>query len=411
MARPGKPSRERTRQRPHRPHELGPRIFSRGRWLAADLRPWGGQRTTLRDPDAPGWPSCAMRRNRTEEPEVAERWKWAYVDLLRGATRHKHLKLAAPARSLERAVAEYLDHRTDTKEFNTVRNDRVALTAYLLALDDCPTTADVTPAHLQGLFNRLARDGYMPSTVASYHRSIASFFAWVGGANPAAGIELRDAAEHDAEPWSDDELAVLRKAADRLDARRVRDRRWPRSFRLLVESGVGTGGRRGELFVLDWSAFRMPSLSVRFTVQIAERGDGTKALKGKRNRTTLVLPTWWEYTKRRSTPARGRVLTPMPGQAPSYRYARDWASVLYKAADLYEPRRSWHTLRHTYARLFLELGGSLEQLQKSLGHESIVTTEQTYEHFTHDRAAESARRRIYGDSSGPLGRVTGTGRR
>ena len=70
---------------------------------------------------------------------------------------------------------------------------------------------------------------------------------------------------------------------------------------------------------------------------------------------------------------------------------------VYRAAGLFAPRLGWHTLRHTYARLFLELGGSLEQLQKSLGHQSIRTTEMDYEHFTHDAAADAARRRIYGD--------------
>jgi site-specific recombinase XerD len=77
-------------------------------------------------------------------------------------------------------------------------------------------------------------------------------------------------------------------------------------------------------------------------------------------------------------------------------YTQRWARYLYSVAGLMTPGRGHHTLRHSYARLFLESGGSLDQLQWSLGHRSIQTTEHVYGHLTHDKAATLARQAIYG---------------
>jgi integrase len=71
---------------------------------------------------------------------------------------------------------------------------------------------------------------------------------------------------------------------------------------------------------------------------------------------------------------------------------------LLAEAKLYEPGLGWHTFRHTYGRLFIEQGGRFEELKESLGHKSIVTTEQTYGHFHTDRAAQLARMKIYGEA-------------
>ena len=72
--------------RPDRPHELGPSLFRRRRWWAADLRPWGGGRMTLRDPGADGWPDDGAR---TDDLETAGRWMWAYVGYYRGERKRR----------------------------------------------------------------------------------------------------------------------------------------------------------------------------------------------------------------------------------------------------------------------------------------------------------------------------------
>jgi integrase len=64
-------------------------------------------------------------------------------------------------------------------------------------------------------------------------------------------------------------------------------------------------------------------------------------------------------------------------------------------AGLNEDGVGYHSFRHTYARIFIESGGRFEELQKSLRHSSIVTTETLYGHFHEDVAAKLAGDRIY----------------
>jgi len=43
-------------------------------------------------------------------------------------------------------------------------------------------------------------------------------------------------------------------------------------------------------------------------------------------------------------------------------------------------KRTWHSLRHTYARVCIEAGLGLKQLYEQLGHESWADTDRTYSH-------------------------------
>ncbi len=80
-------------------------------------------------------------------------------------------------------------------------------------------------------------------------------------------------------------------------------------------------------------------------------------------------------------------------------------------AGLDRPGVGCHIDRHLYARDFIQLGGWSEEPQKSLGHRSMVTTEQLYGHFHEDVAAVLTRGRIYREdpnSPGALTRRSGT---
>ena len=58
-------------------------------------------------------------------------------------------------------------------------------------------------------------------------------------------------------------------------------------------------------------------------------------------------------------------------------------------------------IRHTYARRFLEEhGGTLDLLQKYLGHSKIGITQDHYGHFSDSTADKIAQALIYGDSPG-----------
>jgi len=76
--------------------------------------------------------------------------------------------------------------------------------------------------------------------------------------------------------------------------------------------------------------------------------------------------------------------------------AKRHVPAVLEKAGLSEIGVRFHAGRHTCARLFIEMAGRFEELQKSLGHASIVTTEKQYGHFHEDVAAANAVRRIYG---------------
>ena len=150
-----------------------------------------------------------------------------------------------------------------------------------------------------------------------------------------------------------------------------------------------------EMFAVEWRAFRPEQCTARITQQLSSDARSFAPLKGKTNRTTLFLPGWWTW----HTPSeRGLVLgSGTDGRVGHERHVqRDAIVAVLKAAGLFRPGLGWHGLRHTYSRLFLESGGYMEDLQRSLGHSSLSVTERSYGHLRPDFAAERARQRIYG---------------
>lgn len=386
----GKPHRE----RPHKPHELGPRIFFRGRWAGADLRPWGGSRVTLRDPDHPRWPKGGER---TEDPKVAIRWAWRYATALQQAGSRKALG-GREAERLDDAVRRYLRHREHPVEDATLRNDKTVTTHLVEWVGGDRDVADIAREDVQGLFDDLRRSDYASTTLDTYQRVLHRFFAWLGvKGNPAKGLDLPTPARQDIRPWSDAEMDTLREAADRLDSQ---DKSGLRRYRLGLEAVVNTGGRAMELAALEWRDFQPEHKTVRFVRQLDRATNKPRPLKGKNAGTALVLQEWWDFHDEGAT---GRVLLNAKGGPMTSPVSRAMIVRLLDTAGLNERGAGWHRGRHTYARLFIERGGRLEELQKSLRHKSILTTEREYGHLHEDVAAKLARMRIYKDE--PIRRI------
>lgn len=386
---PGK--RGRREQRPHTPHQLGPRVFRRGRWFGADLRPWGGGRPTLRDPRAPGWPE---RGERTEDEETARRWAWAYVDHYRDQAKRGHLGLPGREESptLEEAVRRYLRHSERMRVAPRTYEGRRTVLGHLKdAFDNgaVPLDAIDRPA-LQRLFDQFLDDGYAPSTLRTMHRIISGLFTWAEvEPHPARGIQLPDVPDDEVRDWTDEEVERIRWAADRIDAQRIT----PPSARRAVELALATGLRQQELFALEGREVDEVECTARVTSQFERAGRRRRKPKGKRARTVLILPHWWEW----HDPAVDSLILAGPNGPVGARVSHRLLERVLDTAGLNERGAGWHRFRHTYARWFLELGGWMDELQRSLGHASIRTTERIYGHFRPERAAESARSRIYGE--------------
>jgi integrase len=214
-------------------------------------------------------------------------------------------------------------------------------------------------------------------------------------AKGSQACKLPDPGERDVEPWDDAELARLRTAADQMDLEPHAATSPLRSFRLMVECALATGCRIAELGALEWSLFDADERTVRVRWQVPDgAGTSLQPLKGRRARTALVLPSWWPY---HDVNGSGRVIL-KPGVASvSHRTLGRWWDRVIARANLTHHGCCAHTARHTYARLALEMGARLEELQKFLGHSSIRTTEFYYGWLTESSATTMAGSRIYGE--------------
>jgi integrase len=274
-----------------------------------------------------------------------------------------------------------------------VANSRVAMTRLRAWFGDGFIVSEITHEALQSKVDRMSREGYVSGTVHTNIQAMGAFFDWAGRVyqirdNPTRGLALPALAPADADAWADEDLPRLRKAADELD--RLLGRR--PGYRIALELGLGTGLRQHELFALRWDQIDEASRTCRVTHQLS-KGSSVKLvpLKGKQARTTLILPEWWQHHR----PQPGPVLRGIKGPYLPTGTQQQLIHRIYDRAGLTYEGRAWHMLRHTYSRLFIERGGRFEELQKSLGHKSITTTEMTYGHFHEDRAAAAARERIY----------------
>ena len=395
------------KERPHRPHELGPRVYRAkdSRWWRVDLRPWGGNRVAIRNPEDPGWPD---RGERTDVQEIAERWKWAYLALERGEHRRRVLGLGRAPESLSKAVAGFLEHRQRMVERATLSNDRTGTVHLVRHFGSAERTNALTPSALQELVDDLVDEGYQPSSIDTYARSWRIFLEWChfgvcGKAlrtntnrrrlaeffDPVSELSIPDPAETDVETLTDAQILQVLAAAAKIDEQQIGQ--FPSAV-LACGAGLFMGLRMGEIFALSWGDINADTRTVRLQLQVPKDSLELKPLKGKRARTALILPGWWEHHR---MDAVGFVCG-RTGRPVGTRTQRNLVTRVLDTAGLNRLGWGWHVFRHTYARRFIEQGGRMEELKKSLGHASIRTTEATYEHFHEDVAARLARERIYG---------------
>lgn len=309
----------------------------------------------MRDPNHPAWPDGGER---TELREVADRWKWRYVDWALGS--HKRRVLGVPADTrLGDAVNAYLAHRKPRVAAQTWINDRTALRHLLVDFEPDTRLYSVNP---QATIDRLLESGYAVRSVTTYSRFLSSFFHHVGLAYKVVMPKLPKA---NPRVWSDAEIDCIRERAEhtKLD--------------LAVDVGLFMGLRVGEIWGLNWADIDEPRRVVRVVRQYPDR-----PLKSGLSRTAVVLPGW-DHAAEGGV---GRVVT-VP-----QRVQRNLRDVI---GDLYEPGVGWHSLRHTYARMFLERSPDMRLLQASLGHSSVIVTEANYNWLLPDRAADIAKQNIY----------------
>jgi integrase len=349
------------------------------------MRPWSGPRCALRNPRDESWP---RRGQRTEDEDTARKWAWSYVEYYRDGIRRHQRGIGPAPRKLNDAASEYLDHRKLVRSKNTWSADRTSISHLKSYFGERASTADITSERLQKMVNALLKSGYEPSTMKTLLTSLSPFFEWLGAGNPAKQVELPEMGVTELHSWSDEEVIEIRKAAKYVNA--TRHKYWP-DVELVISFFLDTGCRQQEGYAAEWSRINPGMDSIRIVEQLDRETNERVMLKGKLPRTALLLPGWRKWYK----PGKGLILGRPDGKPLGYRSQINLLTRVLDAAQLKAPGIGYHSLRHTYARRFLEADGTLEQLQKFLGHASIKTTESDYGHFSEVAAIERARKRLY----------------
>ena len=347
-------------QKSHTPWLDGSRLWRRGRYYAIDLRWLGMGRPTMRDPSHPAWPEGG---HRTESRREAEKWRAAYEERYGGR---------APVRRLAQVVDAYRVHRARVVEPRTLAGDSTALRHLT---DHYPPLQPVADIEVQVLVNALIDAGYRPSTVRQYVVSLRSFWLWLE--LPFPKVVLPKPVEPDVRYWTDAETMKLRRAAPKIDPQLL----------VALDCALYMGLRVGEVFGLRWED--ITGDTVRVQRQIPQGRTLPKPLKGKRARTALILPGWNHSGTEGYVVHRG-------GQPIGRRVQWRWMAKLLDAAGLNRMGAGYHQGRHTYARMCLESGVSLEQLRVFLGHSSIRTTEDAYGHMRESVTIAMARKAVRG---------------
>jgi integrase len=363
-----------------------PRIFQKdGRWYHIDLRSRGQGRPVLRDPSDP------ETGPRTDVRATAEDWAREYDRLWREEQDRLHARRTGTHRRLEAAAHAFLKHRRAVRAPSTAAGSRTAVGHLLEEFGPDISPSSITSDELQLFHDEFLEAGYEPNTVRGIRAHLQVFFDHIKiSPNPAEQVKLPKESAPNATAWTEEERVKLREAADALD---VVSENGTRFYRRLVEFMLATGLRIQEVAAAAYKNIDARSKTLRVTKQISRstnREINTKSLKA---RLTMILPEWWAFHDPEGT---GLLFPAVNGGPIPYRKLYDHVVAVLMTAELKKPGQAAHQFRHTYAFLFLDGGGTLDELAKFLGHKSVKVTQKYYDHFTSDHAARSAANRFYG---------------
>jgi len=257
-----------------------------------------------------------------------------------------------------------------------------------------PTVAEITDSHVRLWINDRADAGAKPKTIANYHGLLYSVMHQATRKklredNPCAESKLP---RRDVDIDTDDDKVFLTEDEWRLVHAAV-----PAHYQDFATVAVGTGLRFGELTALKVRDLDLDAPVPRLSVRRAWKRNGTgeharpglgrfylgKPKTKKARRRITLAPAVVEIL-RRAAKGKGQddlVFVAQQGgridQSKFYEY--QWLPAIKKAIKAglrVQPR--FHDLRHTHAAWLISANVPLPVIQQRLGHESIVTTIDTY---------------------------------
>lgn len=242
----------------------------------------------------------------------------------------------------------------------------------------------VTPDTVKNIIDMKFKEGLSPGSVGLITSLLSSIYSdLVEGpfatSNPVKKLpkKTKKTIRSDHDPESVPFLRSLEEVSMVLAA-------LPEDLKVPFAVGVYSGLRSGEIWGLDWSNIDLTNRKIRVCQQITA-GELKLHTKDKDARTTIIpnaLATILE-NRRVQTGGVGRMFKYV-NSAKLNETLRNVLGSLGLNADM-----TWYqSTRHTFSSLWVLNGGTLEVLQKLLGHSSILIT-QRYSHLKLDTFSES----------------------
>lgn len=250
----------------------------------------------------------------------------------------------------------------------------------------------VTPAHVQGLYSALERDGVSCHIRRLCHavlrRALKQALKWgIVPRNVCDAAEAPRLTKRDIQPLNGEQVAKLMKAAkgERLEA--------------LYTVAIATGMRLGELFGLQWQDVDLDAgaVTVRQTLSEAGKKIALREPKTAKSRRRIELPSLAVVAlldHRKAMLAEGSLAagyvfcSRSGGPIRRSNFHRQQFKPLLTKAGL--PSIRFHDLRHTSATLLLLGGAHPKVVQERLGHSQISVTLDVYSHVLPGMQREAA---------------------
>ncbi len=260
--------------------------------------------------------------------------------------------------------------------------------------------ADVMTARdIERARDRLMADYPAANTVRATLRPLSAALTWAVregllAHNPVRGVALPRRVQSLEYLGAADAARLLQAAREQADAGRGALGLQAESHFIAVVLALHTGLRRGELMGLRWSDVELQGqlLTVARSFATTPKGGTSRHLRLP----AVLVPLLQKWRPRCPVTAEG-VLCParVLGRWQMSRGRSDHGlKGLLRRAGCPPLLRGWHSLRHTFASMFIRGGGNLVALQKILGHADIKMT-LAYAHLAPDFLAQDMERIRY----------------
>ncbi len=202
---------------------------------------------------------------------------------------------------------------------------------------------------------------YKPSTVRSALRPLGAALTWAVQQDLIAQSPMykliRPRLEYSSERLTTEEASALLEEGKRQAQKSAA----AHCLYIGVSLALRFGLRRGEVFGLRWEDVDLPGK--RLTVA---RSFDTLPKNGKSR--TLPIPSALlkDLLRWREVCPKSKKVCPLGA------HSKHGLAGLLKASSCRPLARGWHGLRHTFASIFVEQGGSLLALKEMLGHSSLA---------------------------------------